>query len=82
MKSFETWNTCSATFVVLCLSAGPFECNCKHYGHGWLYLFDWGLTSLSASFSHIATMSGCGRELNAHFKSAASLKYHAPDTLT
>ena len=31
-------------------------------------------------FSHIATVSGCDRELNAHFYSAASLKYHAPDT--
>ena len=45
-------------------------------------LFDLGLTSLSTSFSHIATVSGCGRELNAHFQSAASLKYHVPDTLT
>ena len=26
------------------------------------------------------TVSGCDRELNAHFCSAASLKYHAPDT--
>ena len=25
-------------------------------------------------------MSGCGRELNAHFYSAASLKYDVPDT--
>ena len=25
-------------------------------------------------------MSGCDRELNAHFYSAASLKYHVPDT--
>ena len=25
-------------------------------------------------------MSGCGRELNAHFYSAASLRYHVPDT--
>ena len=30
-------------------------------------LFDLGLTSLSTFFSHIATVSGCGRELNAHF---------------
>ena len=30
--------------------------------------------------SHITTVSGCDRELNAHFYSAASLKYHAPDT--
>ena len=45
-------------------------------------LFDLGLTSLSTFFSHIATVSACGRELNAHFQSAASLKYHAPDTST
>ena len=32
-----------------------------------LFLFDLGLTSLSTSFSHIVTVSGCGRELNAHF---------------
>ena len=25
-------------------------------------------------------VSGCDRELNAHFYSAASLKYHVPDT--
>ena len=31
-------------------------------------------------FSHIETMSGCDRELNAHFKSAASLKQHASKT--
>ena len=27
-------------------------------------------------------VSGCGRELNAHFYSAASLEYHAPATWT
>ena len=31
-------------------------------------------------FSHITTVPGCDRELNAHFYSAASLKYHAPET--
>ena len=31
-------------------------------------------------FSHIEVVSGCDRELNAHFYSAASLKFHAPDT--
>ena len=31
-------------------------------------------------FSHIMTVSGCDRELNAHFYSAASLTYHAPNT--
>ena len=39
-----------------------------------------GLTSLSTFFSHITTVSGCDRELNAHFYSAVSLKYHVPDT--
>ena len=32
------------------------------------------------NFSVISHMSGCNRELNAHFYSAASLKYHVPDT--
>ena len=31
------------------------------------FLFDLRLTSLSTFFSHIATVSGCSRELNAHF---------------
>ena len=31
-------------------------------------------------FCHVTTMSGYDRELSAHFYSAASLKYHAPDT--
>ena len=35
---------------------------------------------LTLFFSHIITMSSCGRELNAHFYRAASMKYHAPDT--
>ena len=39
-----------------------------------------GLTSLSTIFSHITKVSGRDRELNAHFYSAASLKYHVPDT--
>ena len=39
-----------------------------------------GLTSFQQFFSHITTVSGCDRELNAHFYSAASLKYHVPDT--
>ena len=30
-------------------------------------------------FSHITTVSGCDRELNAHFYTAASRKYHVPD---
>ena len=43
----------------------------KTWFHPWdtsqVCLFDLGLTSLSTFFSHIATVSGCGRELNAHF---------------
>ena len=31
-------------------------------------------------FSHITMVSGCDRELSAHFYSAASLKNHVPDT--
>ena len=31
-------------------------------------------------FSHITTVSGCDQELNVHFYSAASLKYHDSDT--
>ena len=31
-------------------------------------------------FSHITTVCGCHRELSAHFYSAVSLKYYAPDT--
>ena len=38
----------------------------KNANYCW-FLFDLGLTSLSPSFSHIATMSGCGSELSAHF---------------
>ena len=34
---------------------------------------------ITSTIFHIM-MSGCGRELNAHFLSAASLKYHDPDT--
>ena len=32
------------------------------------------------NFAVITTVSGCDRELNVNFYSAASLKYHAPDT--
>ena len=31
---------------------------------------------------HITTVSGCDRELNVHFYSAASLWYQIPDTFT
>ena len=39
-----------------------------------------GLRRFQQFFSHIMTVSGCDRELNAHLDSAASLKYHAPGT--
>ena len=41
-----------------------------------------GLTSLSTIFQsyHDGVWLRQGRELNAHFYSAASLQYHAPDT--
>ena len=39
-----------------------------------------GLTFFKQFFSHITMVSGCDRELNAHFHCAKSLKYHAPDT--
>ena len=31
------------------------------------------------TFNHITTVSGCDRELSAHFYSTALLKYQAPD---
>ena len=40
----------------------------------------WFNVVLKKKFSHITTVSGCDRELNAHFYSVASLKYHVPDT--
>ena len=53
-------------------------------GHGYklvvLLLFVRILGRFQQFFSHITTVSGCDRELNAHFYSAASLKYHALDT--
>ena len=45
-----------------------------------LLLFIWVLRRFQQFFSHITTVSGCDRELNAHFYSAASLTYHVPDT--
>ena len=41
-----------------------------------------GLTSLSTNFQsyHDGVWLRQGRELSAHFYSAASLKYHVPDT--
>ena len=43
------------------------------------HCLSFSLTSLSTIFSHITTVSGCDRELNANFYRAASQKYHAPD---
>ena len=45
-----------------------------------LLLFVRVLHRFQQCFCHITTVSGCDRELSAHFYSAASLKYHAPDT--
>ena len=44
-----------------------------------LLLFVRVLRSFPHFFSHITTVSGCDRELNAHFYTAASRKYHVPD---
>ena len=38
------------------------------------------LKGVSSGSSHITTVSGCYRKLNAHFYGAAGQKYHAPDT--
>ena len=52
--------------VVRCIT----DYNCAHGKTQYLFLcFYWFLRSFQQSFSHIATMatvSGCGRELNAH----------------
>ena len=45
-----------------------------------LLLFVRVLRRFQQFLSHITTVSGCDRELNARFYSAASLKFHAPDT--
>ena len=45
-----------------------------------LLLFVRVLCRFQQFFSHITMVSGCDRELSAHFYSAASLKYHVPDT--
>ena len=39
------------------------------------------LCPFQQSFSHIRTVSGCDRELNVQFSTAASLWYQVPDTL-
>ena len=49
-------------FLILCLNSSRVVPLNTH-----IDLFDLGLTSLSTFFSHITTVSGCGRELNAHF---------------
>ena len=45
-----------------------------------LLLFVRVLHRFQQFLNHITAVSGCDRELSAHFYSAASLKYHAPDT--
>ena len=69
------WNW-SATVVKFTL-AGAFN-----FGRcvGWVLYLGRNVDQLFGFFSHITTVSGCDRELNAHFYCAASLKYHAPDT--
>ena len=42
-------------------------------------MFCSGLTSLLRKNCRITTVCVCDREIDAHFYSAASLKYHAPD---
>ena len=71
--------------MLLCIVAG--SCIVHHIKNSktgtlllLLLLFVRVLRRFQQIFSHITTVSGCDRELNAHFYSAASLKYHAPDT--
>ena len=47
---------------------------------GMMLLFVRVLRRFQQFFIHITKVSGCDRELSAHFYSAASLKYHAQDT--
>ena len=49
------------------------------FEHTMLLVFVWVLRCFQQFFGHITTVSGCDRELSAHFYRAASLKYHAPD---
>ena len=51
---------CLSVCLCLCVCVCVSVCLC-------VCLFDLGLTSFSTFFSHIATVSGCGRELNVHF---------------
>ena len=46
------------------IRATELQRRCKHLCY---LLFDLGLRRFQQSFSHITTVSGCGRELNAHF---------------
>ena len=52
---------------------------CFHYTES-LFVLCSGLTS--NIICHIMTVSGCDRELNAHFYSAATLWYQISDTFT
>ena len=54
-----------------------------HYNEHILYVVVCsGLTSLSTFFSHITTVSGCDRELIAHFYCAAVTEVSCPRHLT
>ena len=62
-------------WVAVVVALGPIgRCCCC------LLLFVRVLRRFQQYFSHITTVSACDRELSVHFYSAASLKYHAPDT--
>ena len=56
---------CVEQYILVC--AVHIFWNALHIFCYFVCLFDLGLTSLSTFFSHIATVPGCGRELNAHF---------------
>ena len=52
----------------------------KIFGFSVVVVICSGLTSLSTIVQSYHDSACCDRELNAHFYSAASLKYHAPAT--
>ena len=52
----------------------------KNCNQNYVCLFVMVLYNFQHFFSHIMTMSGCDKELDTHFYSAALLKNHAPDT--
>ena len=52
----------------------------RNFNYLLVCLFWFNVAFNNFSVTCITKVSGCNRELNAHFYSAASLKYHAPDT--